>query len=240
MAGIWAVVLGVGLGAGCQRAPSGPAFDVPALVGQKIEAIRPRIVGPGTPAPVPTLSGDAGSETFAAHDYRLEIDYLKRNGRVTMLRLLPSDATQPVKESDKPAFLQVGKLREDDPRYALEWIEDPQNALSFAGVRIVPVPKTHTVMLRVVSGAGLLDVSYNAPQAAMTGTVPGQKFITLAPWEATFSAPTGTVVGIEAVASSSARASSSGAPGVQIVVDGKVAAQSAPSLGTASCSLELD
>lgn len=238
------LLMSLALIAGCRRAPSGPAFNVPSLIGHKIGDIRPLLRASATPVAASNsapASTQAGSETFASGDYVLEVDYLPRNGRITTMRFSPADAAKPIREADKPAMLQAGTLREDDARYALEWIEDPQQSERFAGVRIVPAPKTHTVLLRVAGGASLLSVSYHAPQSVSPGTSPGQPFMTIAPWEATFSAPTGTVVGIEAGPSAGAgRSAALGVPSVQIVVDGKVAMQSAPSLGVASCSLELD
>jgi hypothetical protein len=57
---------------------------------------------------------------------------LKRNGRATRWTLAPEDATKALKEEEKENFLKVGKVKEGDARYSLDWIEDQNQVLRFA------------------------------------------------------------------------------------------------------------
>jgi hypothetical protein len=223
---------------GCNRqAALGPAFDVPSLLGKKFVDIEKTV---GTPESADSLAPDTKRAVFRKPEGVMTVDYLARNGRVTAFTLAPADASVAVKEDDKAQLLTLGKLNEKDARYALDYIEDEAQVFRFKGVRVTPAPVQHNVALRISGASEMVSARYTAPTGA-AGTTPGEPFLTMAPWDHQFTAPTGTTVGIEAGITPVPGAPVAVAEvTVQILVDGKIAQQKTVSAGTAQCSLELD
>ena len=210
---------------GCKRAPAPPPFDVPALVGQPIEALTKIL---GAPA-----QSDATSKTWMRADVTLSATY-KPNGRVTALTLTSRDAKDAVREGEQDKLLQPGTLKSSDPRYSVDWIEAPDKPLYYNGVRVVPAPKTYAVELRVSgSQSTMLQLSYSigGPQPQ------SQSLLTIAPWNLKANVPDDTQIMLQT------RLVKAYAPGqspttVEIVVDGQVVASKTASV-VAFCQTEL-
>jgi hypothetical protein len=234
------------LSVGCRSGkPAGPAFDVPSLVGRKIGTVENILAIPAAErAPLPTgdKSGETGTSTVRKGEYVLALEYLKRSGRVTALTLSYADPTHSIKEDNKGQLLKVGNLSEDAKRYTIEYLEDPQKALYITGLRITPASITHTVTLRVLGGASMTSVMYQAPVTISNEIPPGQPFMTIPPWDAQLTASTGAEISIEAGPAGNLQVAPSGSVKTTVIieVDGKIAKQFTSSGGVAHCSVELD
>ncbi|HEX8551383.1 MAG TPA: hypothetical protein VF681_07480 [Abditibacteriaceae bacterium] len=222
---------------GCGRkAPAGPIFDISALVGSKFEGVV-KVLGEAETAAVESAGAETKRAQFKKNDAVLAVEYLQRNGRVVSFTLSPNAS---VKDEEKAQLLKLGNLKESDPRYRIEYVEDANQVFRFAGVRVIPAPVRHEVVLRIV-GTGMVAARYTAPNGE-NGTVPGETFYTIPPWDIKFTAETGTVVGIEAGPATALR---NGVPTgkseaeVQILVDGKIVQQK-KSIGVAEVEAELD
>jgi hypothetical protein len=224
---------------GCRRSqpPSGPAFDVPRLIGKDITEIR-SILGPSSPAPpnLPPLPN-------ANHDYKswnkrgqwLSVEYSKSSGLVVGFTLGVDEQSESLKDEEKTNFLKTGNLKEADARYTIAFVEAGE-VFRFTGVRITPQQSMHTVVLRVTEGSSLLQISY----AVGTGSTP-QSILTIPPWEYTTSATIDTPLSIEAIPFRKDGVSPS--PNlkmtVQIIVNGKVLCENSSTGAAAKCEITL-
>lgn len=213
--------------AGCRRGPTGPAFDVPSLVGQDIDAITTKL---GKPAREENQNG-APTKVWKRDDSTLSISYKANSKRVTGFTLISREDSDAVREEAKASLLAAGKLAESDARYSVELVEVAERPLYYSGVRIVPIPKNHAVILRVTGASALLEIGYQTPSG-------GDQFMTLPPWEKSFSLPDDSKVMISSRVFKSMGATPFTMK-TEIVVDGTVVIE-AKSTGTpVACEWEL-
>ena len=143
-AGILCCALFALIGCGPKK-PSGPLFNVPSLIGQKMPEVEKQL-GAATET---QDAGDGARKVWRKEGHTLTAEYLKRNGRITAWSLTPEGSGNAIKEEAKADFLKLAQLQESDARYSLDWMEDSEQALRFSGVRVTPAPVTHQVTLRV-------------------------------------------------------------------------------------------
>lgn len=230
------LVLWASLSLGCAaRQPAGPAFDIGALIGKKMPEVE-KVLGNGQ-----ADATNPGATVFNKNEYTLRVEYLQPKGRILAYTVSFTDPNQSIKEDDKARLLEAAGLREDDTRYSIQTIEDPQKALSISGVRVTPNPVQHKVELRV-KGASMVNVRYTSPSPPAVGDpASGETFMTLPPWSTQFTAATGAVVGIEAgPLQMSTGTGDVPSTTVQVIVDGKVEGEFTSTDGTAHCQVELD
>jgi hypothetical protein len=221
---------------GCgPKQPTGPVFDVPSLIGKKMPEVEKQL---GAAAETQD-SGDSARKTWRKEGHVLTAEYLKRNGRVTSWMLAPEDAKQAVKEEEKSNFLKLAKLQENDARYSFDWVEDPEQALRFSGVRVTPAPVTYKITLRVAGSQSLVGVQYSV--SGNSAENPSETFLTMPPWDMQLSAATGATIKILARPYESPQMPSTtlSKVSVEILVNDKVVQQDSSEGGAAECSLEL-
>jgi hypothetical protein len=168
--------------AGCNRRPSGPVWNVDAFVGQNIDVLAKQL---GPAQKQSTIDEKRAQRIWHKDDHTLQVTYKTLSKRVTDFTLISREATDAVQEGNKAALLEPGQLKEGDPRYTLEYIEAPERALFYTGVKVLPVPRNHTVTLRVTGSDAMLEVRYVAPGTSGAG----DELLTLPPWEKTVSVP---------------------------------------------------
>ena len=232
------VLLGL---AGCgSRQDLAPAFDVPALLGKKMDEVRTILSTPATTAGPdgPAQSAEMGSQSFKRDDQILTVTYKKSNNRVTSFQLGTEGDALVRKEDKKNDFLVVGNLKADDARYSVEFVESAGKPFEYTGVKVIPAPVTHTVILRVTGSSHLVEISYSAGGAATT-----EPILTIPPWETTISAPDGTFLSLRAVASRQTAATLEMGQEfkvtAQILVDGKVVKEQTSPITRAQVDFEL-
>jgi len=226
---------------GCgQKKPADPTFDVPSLIGSRISAVTARL-GPGQE--LPAVSEGSGRRQWRKDGYALRADYRLRSERVTGWRLSLDDPQKTIKDKDKDEMLSMARLQQSDPRYSLEWEEDPDSVERYRSVQVVPMPRQHKVILRVTGqNLGTMTlVQFGLQVAGNSGENPAENGLTLAPWERELQAQDGTQLKLEAVPNySRIPLRGDASVTVQIEVDGKIVSkQTASAGGAASCDWEI-
>ena len=225
---------------GCgPKKPAGPAFDVAAVIGLKIEQAAARL---GASQELPGTSQADGRRQWRKDGYVLRADYRKRNGRVTGWTLGFEDAARTVKEEEKKELLDAARLAENDALYSIEWEEDADRVDRFKSAQITPAPRSHKVVVRLTGqnlGTTLVQFALNI--SGNTGENPTENGLTLPPWSRELEAQDGTQIKLEAVPRTADFAVPPNAQiTLQIEVDGKVVVQKTASAGgAASCDWEV-
>ena len=216
---------------GCRRAPAPPPFDVPALIGLPIQQVEQKLGAPNVAAAPPSMQQSLTQKIWTKNGATLTATFKPLSGRVTELTLI--QPAESVRDGEQQTLLRAGKLAQNDARYSTDYIEAPDRALYYNGVRVVPAPRTYQVQLRLSGPPQMLQASY-----AMTGaTPPNQTFLTIAPWDVS------ATLADDAQIQFGARLAQSQLPAstpiiVEILVDGKVVASKTASI-IANCSYEL-
>jgi hypothetical protein len=225
--------------AGCgKRQGSSPAFDVPSLLGKDMDQVKASLSTPATTATRGSAeSAETGSQAFRRDDQILTVTYKKSNKRITSFQIGTEGDSLVLKEDKKNELLDLGRLKADDPRYSLEFVEAAAKPFSYIGVKVIPAPVTHNVTLRVTGSPHLVEISYSSGGAISEPT------LTIPPWETTLSAPDGTRLFLRAAASRQTAATL--ALGrefkvtAEIIVDGKVVRQQTSPITRAQVDYEL-
>ncbi len=113
------------------RARDNIAFDVPALIGKTIEQVQTNLgpvedSGPGD---------DDGEMSWSKSKGALLVHY-DTSSRLTTSFFVNDQYGQPL--TDKNQFLAMGNLRENDPRYTLEFVPLAGSMTEWMGVRVIP------------------------------------------------------------------------------------------------------
>lgn len=216
---------------GCHSRPATPAWDVPALVGQPIDAVKRKL---GTPQEEAAPDASSGQSTWRRDGTTLSAKWRTGNKRVTEWTLVSRDEAHAVREEEHAALLLPGQLKENDARYSLDWLETPERPLFYNGVRVIPALKNHTVVLRLSGSPALVQLSYSitGPQSK------GEEILVIAPWEETFTLPDDCQLSL---AVALAKTIAPGQPNmkIEIVSDGRVLSQAASSGASIHCQSEL-
>lgn len=225
------VAVGACLLSGCRSRPTGPVWDVPALVGQPIDAVKQKL---GAPQEETAPDPSQGQSIWRHDETTLTAKWRTGNKRVTEWTLVSRDESHAVREEDHAALLVPGQLKENDSRYSLDWIEAPERPLFYTGVRVTPALKNHPVIIRLSGSPALVQLTY-----AITGAQPqGETILTIAPWEQTFDLPDDTQVALRATLVKPIGASQPNMK-LEIISDGRVAATAASSGSSIHCESEL-
>lgn len=223
---------------GCSR-PQEPPWNVGAVVGQPIDAVRKTLGAPQQealppPSTVPVVPSPTAQSAWQSGDNTLTATWKTGNRRVLSWTLTRPDADA-VSEDNKALLLKPGRLAEGDPRYSVDWIEASDRPLFYSGARIVPTPKTHAVVLRVTGGTALISVNYaiSGPQSQ------GETVMTLAPWEFTANVPDDTQISLQSGVLRGVGGGGTTDMKVEILADGKVVASDASMGRAVACQFEL-
>lgn len=188
-----AAILSCALSGGCKReAP--PAFDLPAAMGADfhpdIDTFSARL-GP----PQSQGTSEAGLPTRVWHkdNATLTAAYKATSKRVVSLSVIARADAEAVRDDDKLKLLRAATLPENEGSgaYSVEWIEASERPTFVVGFRVVPVPRTHRVALRVNGTQAILTVSFQPTTATSGGGAQpgsGAPFETIAPWQTTLEA----------------------------------------------------
>ena len=225
---IYAFALSLTLSSGCQKAPAPPPFDVAALVGLPIGEVTQKL---GAPTNAP--ADNTNQKVWARGDATLTATFKPISGRVTEMVLIARPPETAVRDGDQSQLLAAGKLKPDDARYSVDWIEAPGRPLYYNGVRIVPAPRIYQVQLRVSGPSDMLQIAYSLPGAAP----PTETALTVAPWDIAATLPADTRIQLSARTAQYSQLASSPIL-AEIVVDGKVVASKKASV-VANCEWEL-
>jgi len=113
------------------RARAAAAYDVPALLGKTIEQVQ-TLLGPVEDSgPV----DDDGEMSWSKSKGALLVHY-DTSTRQTTSFFVNDQYGQPF--TDRSRFLVMGNLRENDPRYTLEFVPLMGSTTEWMGVRIIP------------------------------------------------------------------------------------------------------
>lgn len=172
---------------GCRRGAVGPVFDVPGLLGKNIDEVTASIRGATvTDGPLdPSQAPGAGlaQRNFRKKGQTLQVVYKTASKRVTAYQIDVDAKTGSVKDDDKDAFLQLGNLKASDPRFTLEFNEDPNKVFQFTGVKITPNPVPHTVTFQVTGSEFPCTVAYAV--RSNNADVKNEKLLISPPWKTT-------------------------------------------------------
>ena len=229
----WLLGLGgsVALVSGCHSRPTGPVWDVPALVGQPIDAAS-QTLGPAQEGAATDPA--QRQSTWTREGTTLSATWKPGNKRVTAWTLVSRDQDHAVREEDRALLLTPGRLQENDARYSLDWIEAPDRPLFYTGVRVVPAPKNHAVVLRLSGVPSLVQLTYSITGAQGKN----ETILVIAPWEEPFTLPDDSQISLKATV---ARTIAGNAPNmkIEIISDGQVVGSAASAGQTISCQTEL-
>lgn len=233
---LWFVLLVCGAGVvpvlgGCASRSSVPLWNVPSLIGQPINAARRTL---GKPQSESQVAPGIRQSLWQSGDTTLRATWKISNGRVTSYELISRDESHALREGATDPLLVPGQLKENDPRYSTQWIEAPDRTLCYTGVKVVPAPKNHAVVIRVSGTEALLQVAY---QISSTGGK-SDNFLTIAPWEASFTLPDDATVALAADLYKPLGKTAFQMK-VEILVDGKVVASDSSTGRTVRCNSEL-
>lgn len=216
---------------GCVSRAAVPVWNLPTLIGQPIDAAQKSL---GPPQREEAVSPGVQRSVWERDGVTLSANWKSSSKRVIAYELVSRDESRALREGETDPLLVPGQLKPADPAYSLEWIEAPGRALHYIGVRVVPAPKTHPVLLRVTGPEGLVQVAY---QATSTGGK-SDTFITIPPWEASFTLADDATLSVSASLVRNI-SGGSGAMKAEILVDGKVVADASSPSGVVSCKYEL-
>jgi hypothetical protein len=213
---------------GCTRRNE-PVWNLAPLIGQNIEVVTQQL---GKPQAQSTLAPNQAQGTWRRDDNILRVSWKINSKRVTGFEIITRQDADAVREEEKAQLLIGGQLKEDDPRYSVEYIEAKDRPLFYTGVKVLPTPKNHNLVLRVTGSEALLQVTYQG------GGAGSDSFLTLPPWEKSAVVPDDTQV----VLASRIYKNVSGEPfrmKTEIVSDGKVVASAESTGQPIQCAWEF-
>lgn len=114
--------------------------------------------------------------------------YKATSKRVVSLSVIARPDAEAVRDDAKLKLLRAGTLPENESSgsYAVEWIEAQDRPTFSVGFRVIPVPRTHKVALRINGTQAILTVAFQPSTATSgAGAQPGNgaPFDTFAPWQ---------------------------------------------------------
>ena len=115
------------------RAKANAAYDVPSLIGKKIEQVHATL-GPLEDPDLEQNDDDDGKMSWANRKGGLLVDYDVSTRQVTGFFV----NHQYGEALPKDKLLEMGKLRENDPRYTLNFVISPGDTTKWMGVEVKP------------------------------------------------------------------------------------------------------
>jgi hypothetical protein len=214
---------------GCAKRNTAPAWNVPSLLGQNGDALSKQL---GAHRNQSTLDATRTQRTWIRDGQSLQVEWKNSSKRVTSFTLMSRDDANAVREEEKTQLLAPGQLQENDPRYTLEYIEAKERPLFYTGVKVIPAPRNHNVVLRVTATQSMLQV---------TTQISGQteSVLTIPPWEKTLSLPDDAQIGLAVRLQKNLTDAPQVPMKAEIVVDGKVVASAASGGPPIQCGWEI-
>jgi hypothetical protein len=188
----------------------------------------------GPPQSESALTPGTMQSQWRRDDITLRATWKSNNKRVLAYELISRDDSNPLREGETAPLLIAGQLKENVPGYNTELVEATNRPLFYVGVKVIPAPKSHSVVVRVSGTEALLQVAYQVSS-------PGGKsdnFITIAPWDATFTLPDDATIELTSELYK-ALGKKPFQMKVEILVDGKVVASDSSTGRTVHCNYEL-
>jgi hypothetical protein len=213
---------------GCSPRPAVPLWNLPSVIGQPVDVAQKSL---GNPQSESAATPGTMQSLWKRDDTTLSATWKSSNKRVLSYELISRDDDHALREGETAPLLVPGQLKENDPRYRIEWIEAANKPLFYTGVKVIPAPKNHAVTIRVSAGEALVQVAYQVSSAGGKS----DDILTVAPWESTFTLPDDATVSLTAKLF---KASGPTSVKVEIIADGKVVASNSSS-GVVSCNYEL-
>lgn len=233
---MWFVLLGcsagvVTVGGGCASRSATPLWNLPPLIGQPMDVARKAL---GKPQSETQIAPGTMQSLWKRDDTTLRATWKSRNGRVVAYEVISRDEPRALREDATASLLIPGQLKENDPRYSTQWIEAADRPLFYTGVKVIPAPKNHAVVIRVSGTEALLQVAYQVNAA----NGKSDNFLTIAPWEASFTLPDDATVAVAADLYKPLNKTAFQMK-VEIIADGKVVASDVSTGRTVRCDYEL-
>lgn len=216
---------------GCASRSSAPIWNLPPLIGQPIDAAQKTL---GKPQSESQSAPGIMQSVWTRDDVTLSALWKSSNHRITQWNLLSRDDDHALRDGETAPLLIPGQLKENDSSYSTEWIESATKPLFYKGVKIVPAPKNHAVVIRVTGSEAMLRVKYEI--VAPNGK--SDDIMTIPPWETAVILPDDATISLSASIFKVLK--SPFQMKVEILADGKVVASDEASTGApASCKAEL-
>lgn len=238
---------------GCHRKGGATVvFDVPALLGKSIDEVTAALHG-ATVTDVASNGQSSGDNQLMQRDFRkggqtLHVTYKTSSKKVTEFAMEVDPQTGSIKDDDKDSFLSLANLKDQDARYSLELTEDPNKVFSFTGVKVTPNPVPHHVVFSVGGTQFMTTMTYAV--RANGSDVKTDTIQNLPPWkqetDVNVAATDDTTLSLGAMPYTGEAFSPSRIPlpadykvTLQIIVDGKVRAETTSTGFAANCSTQL-
>ena len=190
LAAAWCGFALCALSSGCNREEA-PAFDLPAAMGADfradIDTLSARL---GPPQSQNTNELGLPTRVWKKGNATLTAAYKATSKRVVSLSVVARTEQEALRDDAKLKLLRAATLPENEGggAYSVEWIEAPERPTFAVGFRVVPVPRTHKVALRVNGTPSILTISFQPTTATAEGSAQvgtGAPFETIPPWQTT-------------------------------------------------------
>ena len=175
---------------GCNREQA-PAFDLPTAMGADfradIETLSARL---GPPQSQGTNESGLPTRVWKKDGATLTAAYKATSKRVVSLSVIARSDSEALRDDAKMKLLRAVTLPENEGAgsYSVEWIEASERPTFSVGFRVVPVPRTHRVALRVNGTPSILTISFQPTTATSGGGAQpgsGAPFEAVPPWQTT-------------------------------------------------------
>jgi hypothetical protein len=213
---------------GCTSRSAAPGWNLPSIIGQPIDAATRSLGSPTTEAAV---SPGVVQSVWKKKGVTLTAQWKSSSKRVISYELVSRDESGALREGETDQLLLAGQLKQSDRGYSTEWIEARDRPLYYVGVKVLPAPKSHTIVLRVTGPQALVQIAYQAGSSSGT-------FEVIPDWEETLTVADDAKVALQATILRGVEKPLSPMK-AEIVVDGKVAASSPPGSNAVECRYEL-
>lgn len=192
LAAAWCGLALCALSSGCNREEA-PAFDLPAAMGADfradIDTLSARL---GPPQGQNTNESGLPTRVWKKGNATLTAAYKATSKRVVSLSVIARPDAEALRDDAKLKLLRAATLPENEGSgaYSVEWIEAPERPTFMVGFRVVPMPRTHRVVLRVLGTNATLSVSFQPTTTLPPDDIEARgAFMTIPPWEKSFDAP---------------------------------------------------
>lgn len=114
-------------------------FDVPSLVGKNIDEVKAVLGSPADKEPTQqqmSLGIDEWSLTFKKDGKELLVTYNPKTKKIIDFFISTDDPSG--KTKDRNHLMELGNLKETDPKYKLEFVKAIKDSSTYTGVKVIP------------------------------------------------------------------------------------------------------
>lgn len=116
-------------------------FDVPSLIGKNVDEVREILGQPADKDVEPNqaqlnLGTKEWYNTFKKDDKELLVTFTPKDRKIIDFFISSYDPSGATK--DKKHLLEMGNLKENDPKYAIEFVKVLKDPSSFTGIKVIP------------------------------------------------------------------------------------------------------